>query len=135
MPQLSQPSFAINEPPSLTRTPVRVSVATSEQVYGRTNVVAYDLLGPKQAIRLSQFKLIGLAISLLVAAMFVAAVGVGAKAPTTTVKVEAGQSLWSIAAANYPDLDTRSAMQVIVDANHLDGTSVAPGETLVLPPE
>jgi hypothetical protein len=98
-------------------------------------VVAYDLLGPKRVIRLSQLKLVGLVLALLIAAMFIAAVGAGAKAPSETVRVAPGQSLWSIAASHYPDLDTRSALQVIISANHLSGTSVVPGETLVLPPE
>ncbi len=49
-----------------------------------------------------------------------------------TVIVQAYDTLWTIAQAHYGG-DVRSAIWKIERANHLTGSSVAPGQTLVLP--
>ena len=78
---------------------------------------------------------------LLVAALIVLAswglarVAVGGTAPaTTTVVVQPGESLWSIAAARYPGADTRERVDAIERLNGLSGPVIEAGETLQLPP-
>ena len=46
--------------------------------------------------------------------------------------VEAGDTVWSIAAANYSG-DTREAVWRLEDRNHLAGSLVHPGQKLRLP--
>jgi hypothetical protein len=50
-----------------------------------------------------------------------------------TIRVQPGQTLWSIVGDRYPDDDVRLRVDQIIDANHLQGASVDAGETLVLP--
>jgi len=78
---------------------------------------------------------------LLVAALIVLAswglarVALGGTAPaTTTVVVQPGESLWSIAAARYPGADTRERVDAIERLNGLNGPVIEAGETLQLPP-
>jgi hypothetical protein len=47
--------------------------------------------------------------------------------------VHAGDTLWSIAAAHYPDGDVRDRVDRIISLNHLAGGSITPGEDLLLP--
>ena len=77
---------------------------------------------------------------LLVAALIVLAswglarVALGGTAPaTTTVVVQPGDSLWSIAAARYPGADTRERVDAIERLNGLSNPVIAAGETLQLP--
>jgi len=77
---------------------------------------------------------------LLVAALIVLACwglarfALGGTAPaTTTVVVQPGDSLWSIAAARYPGADTRERVDAIERLNGLDSPVIAAGETLQLP--
>jgi len=46
--------------------------------------------------------------------------------------VRLGDTLWSIAAASYPG-DTREGIWRLERRNHLTGTTVVPGERLVVP--
>jgi nucleoid-associated protein YgaU len=56
----------------------------------------------------------------------------GGAGPETRYVVEAGDTLWSIAAARYAG-DTREAIWRLERRNHLRGTFLRPGQTLVLP--
>jgi nucleoid-associated protein YgaU len=47
--------------------------------------------------------------------------------------VEAGETLWQIAEANYAG-DVRAAIWRIQERNGLAASTIQPGETLVLPP-
>ena len=51
----------------------------------------------------------------------------------TSVIVQPGQSLWAIAAQAEPGADPRSVIQEIVDLNALGGTSIQPGQRLLVP--
>lgn len=57
----------------------------------------------------------------------------GAPRPETTVVVQPGDTLWSIAAAHYPSDDVRVRVDDIERANGLQGPAIEPGETLRLP--
>jgi LysM repeat protein len=47
--------------------------------------------------------------------------------------VRAGDTLWSIADQRYDDRDPRAAIYDIQQANQLDGSSIAVGQTILLP--
>jgi LysM domain len=49
------------------------------------------------------------------------------------VTVRAGDSLWTIASAHYQSGDIREHIDQIVSLNHLPGSSITPGEDLLLP--
>jgi nucleoid-associated protein YgaU len=51
----------------------------------------------------------------------------------STVVVQPGDTLWSIAAEHYPSDDVRARVQDIESANGLGGPSLQVGETLRLP--
>ena len=51
----------------------------------------------------------------------------------TTVVVQPGDTLWSIASEHYPDDDVRVRIQDIEAANGLDGPTIREGQTLKLP--
>lgn len=53
--------------------------------------------------------------------------------PETTVVVQPGDTLWSIASAHYPADDVRVRIQDIEQANGLQGPVIEVGQTLVLP--
>jgi hypothetical protein len=62
--------------------------------------------------------------------------GVPASAVYKSVKpviVLPGQSLWTIAMQAEPSADPRSVIQQIVDLNALGGTSIHPGQRLLVP--
>jgi nucleoid-associated protein YgaU len=77
----------------------------------------------------------------LAAAVGVALFGVGMAAaahgspPTgySTVVVQPGDTLWSIATQRYPGDDVRERVQDIEAANGLQGPQIRPGESLRLP--
>jgi LysM repeat protein len=52
--------------------------------------------------------------------------------PTRHYVVQPGDTLWSIAAARYAG-DPREGVWTLQHRNHLDGTTISPGERLVLP--
>jgi nucleoid-associated protein YgaU len=56
----------------------------------------------------------------------------GAHGHKVTYRVAAYDTLWTIAAAHYGG-DVRGAVWQIQQANHLAGSEIRPGETLVLP--
>jgi|ERR671924_860133 nucleoid-associated protein YgaU len=57
----------------------------------------------------------------------------GGPAHYTTVVVQPGDTLWSIAAARYPGDDVRARVQDIEDANGLSGPQIEVGQSLKLP--
>lgn len=56
-----------------------------------------------------------------------------AVAATTTVVVQPGQTLWSVAQSLSPDTDVRETIARIQELNGLTGSSVKPGQSLVVP--
>jgi LysM repeat protein len=56
----------------------------------------------------------------------------GAATPTS-YHVKPGDTLWSIASAHGSGGDVRAAVYAIRSANHLSGTTIVPGQTLMLP--
>lgn len=57
----------------------------------------------------------------------------GSPRPEATVVVQPGDTLWSIAAAHYPQDDTRTRVADIERANGLDGPVIEVGQSLQLP--
>ena len=49
------------------------------------------------------------------------------------IKVHAGDTLWAIAARHYQSGDVRDHIDQIISLNHLAGSSINPGEDLLLP--
>jgi nucleoid-associated protein YgaU len=56
----------------------------------------------------------------------------GAGGPEGSYRVHAGDTLWSIASANYGG-DPRAAVWKLRERNHLAGTTIAPGQLIRLP--
>jgi nucleoid-associated protein YgaU len=56
----------------------------------------------------------------------------GAHGHKVTYRVQAYDTLWTIASSHYAG-DVRGAVWQIERANHLGGSSIRPGEMLVLP--
>ena len=67
----------------------------------------------------------------LIAWMFVARASQGA-GPTIRYTVKPGDTLWSIAASRYAG-DPRDAIYRIDQKNHLHGSVIVPGQSLLLP--
>jgi nucleoid-associated protein YgaU len=85
---------------------------------------------PRYAVR----RLVAVSVLVLafaVGALLAASPSESARVPRHHVVV-AGESLWGIASATYGG-DPRPHVDAIIDRNHLDGASISPGETLVLP--
>jgi nucleoid-associated protein YgaU len=77
------------------------------------------------------------ALAVLVVALTGLGMAVAAHGGTTTsystVVVQPGDTLWSIAAQHYPRDDVRDRVQDIEAANGLQGPQIEAGETLRLP--
>ena len=56
----------------------------------------------------------------------------GASGPARVYRVKPGDTLWSIAATRYAG-DPRESVWKLQHRNHLVGTTIAPGQRLVLP--
>ena len=76
-------------------------------------------------------RILGLAAAALVV-WSVAARPSGAHGPRVVYRVKPYDTLWTIAQAHYGG-DVRNAIWQIEHVNHLAGTEISPGETLVLP--
>ena len=76
-------------------------------------------------------KIIVLAVSALVLWSVVARPS-GAHGHKVTYRVQAYDTVWTIASAHYGG-DVRDAVWQIQHANHLVGAAIRPGQTLVLP--
>lgn len=82
-------------------------------------------LGRKIAVVLGLVALTSLGLAL--------AVQGGGPGRSTTVVVQPGDTLWSIASQRYPGDDVRARVQDIEQANGLDGPTIEVGRTLTLP--
>jgi LysM repeat protein len=56
-----------------------------------------------------------------------------ATSATTTVVVQPGQTLWTVARSLSPDADARETVARIQELNGLTGSSVRPGQSLIVP--
>jgi len=73
-------------------------------------------------------------ILVVTAAVFAVARAAGTSAtPTRTVTVQSGQSLWQVAATTSPGADLNDTVNQIRTLNHLGGTTLTPGQLLVVP--
>jgi LysM repeat protein len=64
-----------------------------------------------------------------------AAAGQARPAPAKVYVVHPGETLWGIAARLAgPTADPRPVVDRLVSANHLSGSTIIPGQSLVLPP-
>lgn len=57
----------------------------------------------------------------------------GAQGGYSTVTIQAGDTLWTIASDRYPGSDVRAKIWQIEQINHLSGQTLQPGETLEVP--
>jgi LysM repeat protein len=55
-----------------------------------------------------------------------------ASGPEERYRVQAGDTLWAIAVARYAG-DPREAVWTLRERNEIDGTTIVPGQVLVLP--
>jgi LysM repeat protein len=77
----------------------------------------------------------GKLVAVLVAALLLASViahGSNGSGPPQHYRVRAADTLWSIAARHYAG-DTREGVWKLEQRNHLTGSTLRPGQTLVLP--
>ena len=81
--------------------------------------------------------LVGLLVAVAVAIAFaggsVATAEKGTPAPTDTIVVGTGATLWDIAAARAEGGDVRDMMSTIQELNHLDGGLLVAGQQLRVP--
>ena len=76
---------------------------------------------------------LGLVISGVLSVVLAGQVYGGVHTAASTINVRPGDTLWSIASAQYPNEDPRNAIDQISALNHLDGQTIEPGEQLQLP--
>ncbi len=101
---------------------------------GGTRCAAAGLLRRLRG-RLKGFVVAGVVLALLVAGAVLASGpsrGGQETGATTTVTVSAGQTLWDIAAATGRG-DVMETAALIVELNHLSGTTLRPGQRLIVP--
>ena len=74
-------------------------------------------------------------VVLLVTAAVFAVAGAAGTSPvqTRTVVVQPGDSLWRVSAAAAPSADVSDIADQIRSLNHLGGTTLTPGQTLLVP--
>ncbi|WP_369141099.1 LysM peptidoglycan-binding domain-containing protein [Modestobacter versicolor] len=96
--------------------------------------------GPLRLTRRGRRALSGLSIALgLSIAVVTAAVELGQSdgglelAGSSTVVVQPGDTLWSIAGEVAPEQDRRAVVDALLDANELDAVDLVPGQVLQLP--
>ncbi len=53
--------------------------------------------------------------------------------PVWSHVVQPGETLWQLARSASPDRDPREVVDRLIEANHLDGGIIIPGQRLVLP--
>jgi nucleoid-associated protein YgaU len=99
-----------------------------------TPVWRFSVARPPHRLRIGLRKAVlgaGAAV-VIVFALAQSAWGAGPSGPTR-YRVEAGDTLWTIAAAHYPGQDVRDEVLAIERANHLESPFIYPGEELALP--
>lgn len=85
------------------------------------------------AIALLALTLIGIMVTFCTVHSKNVAQAIGS-AHRTTIAVQQGDSLWSIASeCNVPGLTTQEISDAIVSFNHLDSTTLTPGQELTVP--
>ena len=58
----------------------------------------------------------------------------GAELPLLQLEVQAGDSLWKLAAAHPVEgLSTAEVTELLADANHLEGALIVPGQRILVP--
>jgi nucleoid-associated protein YgaU len=57
----------------------------------------------------------------------------GAPSAYESVTIASGDTLWAIASDRYPGADVRAKVWQIEQANHLQGETLRPGETIQVP--
>ncbi|GAA1701090.1 hypothetical protein GCM10009792_21660 [Microcella alkalica] len=104
-----------------------------------------EIAAPRTRLRITRrgrMVLTGLAAAPLVVGIFATALGGAAATATSSsaanavpasITVEAGQSLWQIAAVVAPDANPADVVADIIAVNDLPGGAVEPGQLLVLP--
>jgi nucleoid-associated protein YgaU len=98
-----------------------------------------DSLGPnrfsRRPDRLSRPTRLALVVATAAAGLVVVGGVAYAGSPSTNthIVVQAGDTLWGIAAAHYPGSNIEQAISDIESANRLGGADITPGETLTLP--
>jgi nucleoid-associated protein YgaU len=107
---------------------------------GRAPRVAVTPRSPLRLTRRGRRVVAGLsiAIGLTIAAVTAAVELTGGDgglqlAGSSSVVVEPGDTLWSLAQALAPEEDPRAVVDAIVDLNELDGVALVPGQVLQLP--
>jgi nucleoid-associated protein YgaU len=102
-----------------------------EQMYA-TGYDTHPLRSGRRVVRLG--RLVVVLLLALAVSLGLAVVAHGGTAPVySTVVVQPGDTLWSIAAERYPSDDVRARVQDIESANGLGGPIIRVGETLRLP--
>lgn len=108
--------------------PVQVAAASRSQV---DPVVRPEAAGSKGVIR---WIVAAIAIITLCFGLGTAMAPGAWDGPVDTVQVSAGQSLWSLAAdLHIASMSDDEVVDTIVALNHLDSTTVQPGQTLIVP--
>jgi nucleoid-associated protein YgaU len=98
-----------------------------------------DSLGPnrfsRRSDRLSRPARLALVVATAAAGLVVVGGVAYAGSPNTNTRVvvQAGDTLWGIAAAHYPGSNIEESISEIETTNHLNDASIKPGETLTLP--
>lgn len=77
--------------------------------------------------------LVALAVCVLALVLLAGAATAGGPPRPHALVVQQGESLWSIAAAQYPDDDVRAQVDAIESVNHLSTAQLTPGQELILP--
>ncbi|KQV26703.1 MULTISPECIES: LysM peptidoglycan-binding domain-containing protein [unclassified Microcella] len=107
-----------------------------------TAIALAELAAPRTRLRITRrgrIVLAGIVAAPLVVGIFATALGGAAATATSTnaapasITVEAGQSLWQIAALVAPEANPADVVADIIAVNDLAGGSVQPGQSLVLP--
>jgi LysM repeat protein len=76
---------------------------------------------------------VGIGIAVLAAAVLDGSAGGLRLAGDSSVVVQSGDTLWSIAVTVGPERDTRAVVDAIMAANDLPGVGLVPGQVLQLP--
>jgi nucleoid-associated protein YgaU len=76
---------------------------------------------------------VGIGIAVLAAAVLDGSAGGLRLAGDSSVVVQSGDTLWSIAVTVGPERDTRAVVHAIMAANDLPGVGLVPGQVLQLP--
>ena len=126
--------------PRIAARPLRTSVPTTRTTYVAARPAARPAAASVRLTGRGRIAVVAVALAVLttLAIVFGSAVVASNEAPVegtvTTVTVQPGQTLWSIAAEARPDADIRATVDQIVRLNALeDGAELPIGATLAVP--